>query len=146
MTTVNQATGRIIWSLESKLFLLKLIKENMIILSSDVSAETMAQKEMAWKIIEKSFAEDGMLCQLDKIKRLWKRMKESTRHTVKQINLQKRRRVKNVKVLSQLDNEILKFITINEDEVSSRKAKVRNIYIYCGFISVFCILCEYIYI
>lgn len=60
MTTVNEDTGRILWSTESKYYLLRLIKENMIILNPDVSAETMAKKEMAWKMIERNFVDDGM--------------------------------------------------------------------------------------
>lgn len=72
---MTEDTGRILWTNESKNYLLRLIRENPIIISPNVSAETMQKKEYAWQCIEKCFASDGMVCQLGKIKRLWKRMK-----------------------------------------------------------------------
>lgn len=72
---MTEETGRILWTHESKHYLLRLIRENPVIISPNVSSETMLKKEMAWMNIEKCFASDGMVCQLGKIKRLWKRMK-----------------------------------------------------------------------
>lgn len=68
-------SGRILWSKESKHYLLSLIKQHSVIINPNVSSETMLKKEMAWLSIEQSFAADGMPCQLSKLKRLWKRMK-----------------------------------------------------------------------
>lgn len=110
MTTVNEDTGRILWSTESKYYLLRLIKENMIILNPDVSAETMAKKEMAWKMIERNFVDDGMQCQLSKLKRLWKRMKDTARQNIIKYNDQKKRGIRSPKQPTDLDTEVADLI------------------------------------
>lgn len=114
MTTVNGDTGRILWSQQSKYYLVRLIKENIIIVSPDVSAETMAKKEEAWKNIEETFAADGMQCQLSKIKRLWKRMKDTARQNITKYNEQKRIHPKgppkSLKLPTDLDYQVAKII------------------------------------
>lgn len=110
MTTVNEDTGRILWSTESKYYLLRLIKENMIILNPDVSAETMVKKEMAWKMIERNFVDDGMQCQLSKLKRLWKRMKDTARQNIIKYNDQKKRGIRSPKQPTDLDTEVADLI------------------------------------
>lgn len=112
MTTVNEDTGRILWSTESKYYLLRLIKENMIILNPDVSAETMVKKEMAWKMIERNFVDDGMQCQLSKLKRLWKRMKDTARQNIIKYNDQKKRGIQSPKQPTDLDTEVADLIGI----------------------------------
>lgn len=76
-TIMSEDSGRILWSKESKHYLLSLIKQHSVIINPNVSSETMLKKETAWLSIEQSFAADGMPCQLNKLKRLWKRMKVS---------------------------------------------------------------------
>lgn len=71
----EDTSGRILWTNESKHYLLRLIRDNPIIISPNVSSDTMMKKDLAWLSIEKCFASDGLVCQLGKIKRLWKRMK-----------------------------------------------------------------------
>lgn len=79
---MNEDSGRILWSKESKHYLLGLIKQHSVIINPNVSSETMMKKDMAWMSIEQSFAADGMPCQLSKLKRLWKRMKVNMRDTL----------------------------------------------------------------
>lgn len=100
---INEDTGRILWSQESKYYLVRLVKENIVIVNPDVSAETMAKKELAWKAIEENFAADGMPCQLGKLKRLWKRMKDTARTNIMKFNEQKRRGSKVLKPPTELD-------------------------------------------
>ncbi len=123
MTTVNEDTGRILWSTESKYYLLRLIKENMIILNPDVSAETMAKKEMAWKMIEQNFVDDGMQCQLSKLKRLWKRMKDTARQNIMKYNDQKKRGIRSPKQPTDLDTEVADLIAFRNVLKSRLKPK-----------------------
>ncbi|XP_037050265.1 uncharacterized protein LOC119084403 [Bradysia coprophila] len=123
MTTVNEDTGRILWSTESKYYLLRLIKENMIILNPDVSAETMVKKEMAWKMIERNFVDDGMQCQLSKLKRLWKRMKDTARQNIMKYNDQKKRGVRSPKQPTDLDTEVADLIAFRNVLKSRLKPK-----------------------
>lgn len=110
MTTINEDTGRIIWSTESKYYLLRLIKENIVIISPDVSADTMNKKELAWKNIEESFAADGMTCQLGKLKRLWKRMKDTARQNILRYSDLKKRGMANIKEPTELDIAVAELI------------------------------------
>lgn len=130
MTTVNEDTGRILWSTESKYYLLRLIKENMIILNPDVSAETMAKKEMAWKMIERNFVDDGMQCQLSKLKRLWKRMKDTARQNIIKYNDQKKRGIRSPKQPTDLDTEVadlIAFRNVLKSRLKPKKnSKMRN--------------------
>lgn len=123
MTTVNEDTGRILWSTESKYYLLRLIKENMIILNPDVSAETMVKKEMAWKMIERNFVDDGMQCQLSKLKRLWKRMKDTARQNIIKYNDQKKRGIRSPKQPTDLDTEVADLIAFRNVLKSRLKPK-----------------------
>lgn len=123
MTTVNEDTGRILWSTESKYYLLRLIKENMIILNPDVSAETMVKKEMAWKMIERNFVDDGMQCQLSKLKRLWKRMKDTARQNIMKYNDQKKRGIRSPKQPTDLDTEVADLIAFRNVLKSRLKPK-----------------------
>lgn len=123
MTTVNEDTGRILWSTESKYYLLRLIKENMIILNPDVSAETMAKKELAWKMIERNFVDDGMQCQLSKLKRLWKRMKDTARQNIIKYNDQKKRGIRSAKQPTDLDTEVADLIAFRNVLKSRLKPK-----------------------
>lgn len=126
MTTVNEDTGRILWSTESKYYLLRLIKENSVIISPDVSAETMTKKEEAWVGIEESFAADGMPCQLSKLKRLWKRMKDTARQNMLKYNAQMKDGQRNVKVPTELDLEVAEMIALrnlNKKNAKRNKSK-----------------------
>lgn len=133
MTTVNEDTGRILWSTESKYFLLRLIKENSIIISPDVSADTMTKKEEAWVGIEETFAADGMPCQLSKLKRLWKRMKDTARQNLLKFNALKKQtdngqplsiQQANVKAPTELDLEVADLIARrNLHKKNSRRNK-----------------------
>lgn len=137
MTTVNEDTGRILWSTESKYYLLRLIRENSIIISPDVSAETMTKKEEAWLGIEESFAADGMPCQLSKLKRLWKRMKDTARQNMLKYNALKKQSTDqqqqlsiqqaNVKAPTELDLEVAELIARrNMHKKNSRRNKSAN--------------------
>lgn len=137
MTTVNEDTGRILWSTESKYYLLRLIRENSIIISPDVSAETMTKKEEAWLGIEESFAADGMPCQLSKLKRLWKRMKDTARQNMLKYNALKKQtsdqqqqlsiQQANVKAPTELDLEVAELIARrNMHKKNSRRNKSAN--------------------
>lgn len=127
MTTVNEDTGRILWSTESKYYLLRLIKENSVIISPDVSAETMIKKEEAWVGIEESFAADGMKCQLSKLKRLWKRMKDTARQNLIKYNEQKKKGCKSLKMPTELDVEVAEMIALrnlNKNNAKKNKSKL----------------------
>lgn len=119
---VNEDTGRILWSQESKYYLVRLVKENLVIISPDVSAETMAKKELAWKAIEENFAADGMQCQLGKLKRLWKRMKDTARQNITKFNEQKRRGIKSLKPPTDLDIIVAELLAARN--LAKRKPKI----------------------
>lgn len=139
---MTEDTGRILWTNESKNYLLRLIRENPIIISPNVSAETMQKKEYAWQCIEKCFASDGMVCQLGKIKRLWKRMKvrltfkkkqlvvtfaiarqDNARQNTMKAGEQRRRGIKHVRPPSDLDWQVHQLLATRNVYYKSKEKK-----------------------
>lgn len=78
---------------------------------------------MAWKMIEQNFVDDGMQCQLSKLKRLWKRMKDTARQNIMKFNDQKKRGIRSPKQPTDLDTEVADLIAFRNVLKSRLKPK-----------------------
>lgn len=68
------------WSIEAKLFLIRQIRENMIVLKKDYSPKTIETREKAWHRIYKSCIKSGMPdCPIDRLKKFWVKMKSKSK-------------------------------------------------------------------
>lgn len=71
----------------------------------------------------RNFVDDGMQCQLSKLKRLWKRMKDTARQNIIKYNDQKKRGIRSPKQPTDLDTEVADLIAFRNVLKSRLKPK-----------------------
>lgn len=99
--------NNILWTTDAKLFLIRQIRCNMIVLNKDMSSKTSEAKDAAWHRIYKSCIKSGMPdCPIERFKKFWSRMKSSSKLSIEKYKKQKQGKVKLTEFPTVIDTAI----------------------------------------